>query len=411
MNDKITIRQLVFLFIFISITPIFSSIPNAAAVNGGESGYISAIYTGILLVIFCFLLVKILHAYPNSDLYEILTRTVGVFLAKVIILCYAVWALISFTYRMDSTATLLQTTLMPAIHINILAVFLFFLVAYGIIKGAKTIFRFSELLYGPVLFFLFLLFVFAVPNFDWTNLVPVDMEDLRTNIYTLNDFLAIAGNLGLILFFSGHIWDHADSHGIKQRMYSSVLRFTLLGLLTILLALGVSGPFLTARFSYPIFQSIKGVALLNTFERFDAFISLICLLSDFAGIAILVLIFGKCISWLFNKDLMKGSGIIALALAASYISIRNITQYNLELLYRNRMIPLNLIFLYVVPVLLGICSLFKSPPKKTSSTIQAALDNTTPPPPDEPSAPAASSTPRNAIAESLEANTSKSKKS
>ena len=360
MNDKITIRQLVFLFIFTSITPIFSSIPNAAAMNGGESGYISAIYTGILLTIFCFLLIKILQVYPNFDFYQILKNTVGLFLAKIIIAFYSFWALISFTYRMNSTATLLQTTLMPAIHINILTAFLFLLVTYGIIKGAKTIFRFSELLYGPVLFFLFILFILAVPNFEWKNLVPIDLPDLQNNLYTLNDFLSIAGNLALILFFSGHVWEHADYKGIKQRMYSSVFRFTLFGFLAIVLALGISGPSLTARFSYPIFQSIKTVSLFSTFERFDSFITLVCLLSDFVGIAVFVLIFGKCVSWLFDKDFMKGAGILALAIACCYISINNVTQYNLEVFYQNRMISLNLIFQYSIPILLGIWSLFKS---------------------------------------------------
>ncbi|ABX41214.1 GerAB/ArcD/ProY family transporter [Lachnoclostridium phytofermentans] len=399
MENKVTLRQFTYTFLLLSITPIFSSLPGLLAPSGDSTGYVAVLYYGVIGCVFAWLMYQVLYVYRGYSLLEILSDLVGTVIAKFILLVYALWSVLVILFKIGSYATLLQTTLLPTISADILLGFLFLLCVYAFSKGSKTILRFSEFLFLPAVFFLGILFLFAVPSFHTEYLKTISISSLTDNLRRIPSIASIGGNLMLLLFFLGNIEHKPElpcdineapdtkgkqkSHQTFQiRLYRCILQFTLLCFASILLSLCINGPKLTENFTYPIYQSVKGVSILSTFERFDAFITLICIVSDFTAVCVFAFISVTCFSFVFQKkeqeqpkedssaplDVVSPSrkttlllciGAPLVLICCCYVYLRKITQYELDEYFLSYMMPLNLIFQYVLPTLLGIVCFIK----------------------------------------------------
>lgn len=364
MKDQISIRQFVFLFIFTSITPLFTYVPQMAAANAGNSGYLAAVYYGILLFLFAALIIRIVKVYPHQSFYEILTSLIGSVLTRILFFLYGAWAFVCLIYKTSSYTLLLQSTLMEDGKNYIILFALFLLVIYAAFRGPKTIFRVSELLYGPLILFLILLALFTLPNIDKDFLVPIHTEHFRLNLKTLPVLAPIGGNLFFLLFFMRPISSMNQYSVIKKRILQSVFIFFLISYLSIFLTIGIAGATLTSEYGYSLFQAIKCITFLNSFERFDAFITLVTVISDFITITFYLLIVMKCFSLAFGIQNYKEIAVIALTLACTLSIVMDLSQYNLEHNFRTYTDRISMLFQYVIPVLLGLICCGKKVPNQ-----------------------------------------------
>lgn len=380
MDTRLTVRQICFAILFLSISSIFNYIPNLAVQNAGGSGYISVLYGGILLVIFAGLILQVIKAYPNKNMYEVMQTLFGTLIAKVLVLLYAIWAYLFVLVKVGAYSVTLQATLMPSIHPGILVTILFLLVIYTLTKNPRTIFRFAEFLYQPMIIFLAILVLFALPNMNWHQLVPVTLTNLEDNLYTIPDVCAIGGNLCLLLFFSKELIYSGNSRIVNKRVLNTVLVFTIISMLSIIVSVGLNGVESTKALSYPLFQAIKSVSVFNTFERFDSLMTMISMISDFVGIYLFLQLTMLCLGWLFHyqakegEPLLVGSnskkhtmdnslkvyGAVLFFITCVYVLIRKMTQYEFEQYYRSFQVYLNLGFQFIIPIVLGLVCIGKN---------------------------------------------------
>lgn len=361
MKYQISIRQFVFLFIFTSITPLFTYIPQLSASNAGNSGYVGAIYYGIFLFLFAALLIRIIHVYAGNSFFEIVSSMIGSPLTRILFLLYGLWAFILLVYKISSYNLLLQTTLMEDGPNYIVVFGLFFIVLYAAFKGSKTIFRVSELLYGPLILFLIFLCVFTLPNINKEFLAPITMEQLRWNISNIWVLAPVGGNLFFLLFFLTPITRMNQYSVVRKRILQSVFVFFLISYLSIFLTIGIAGSTLTSQYSYSFFQAVKCVTFLNSFDRFDAIITLVTFISDFITITFYLLILMRCFGTAFHITNLKEIAIVALTLACTLTCILDVSQFRLEHVWRDYVDRISLVFQYVIPFILGIICCFKKP--------------------------------------------------
>jgi len=342
-------------------------IPNIVAYIGGDSGYISILYSFVLLMIFAGFLINILGTFPRKSLFEIIEEIAGTFIAKVFALLYGIWAIMVVNLEINQYTVMLQSTLLPTIKSEVLLLILFFIVGYMIIKGYKTLFRFAELSYLIIIFFLGILALFAIPTMELNNLVPVTETNLYDNLWGIQYVCGIGGNIMLILFFAHRITKSNSMPTIRRKLYFGAGSFSLIAFLATVICIGNHGGTLTSKFAYPIFQTVKSITILKTFERFDSFITLVCIFSDIVTIGIFLFIFDECFQKVFSCKTWVPITIGVLFILCCYVGLRNITQFRLEEFYYDKMVYINLIFQFVLPLLLGVISLGKSGAKKDKS--------------------------------------------
>lgn len=358
MDKEVSLRQITFMYLFISISSILRQVPEALAKEAERSGYLSPLCSILATLPLTAIIIYLLKSYPGLDFYEIMVQLMGSFLSKIIIFFYLLWILIGITAKVTAYSLTLQLTLMPRTRSDFFMIILAILVFYALIRGIKTIFRFSELTLATVLLLFAVMFICAVGRLRSDYLLPVSTVHLKETFLASKHVIAIGGNIIIALFF-------ADKLGISvakkqfRKLWFGVITFTVLAFIITLFTFGISGTNLTKNLPFPFYITVKSISFFNIFERFEVLVTLICLLSDFIAISMFAILLSRCFVWLFN---LKESLFLFVPMAVLvfyltyYISS---TQFEFNFLYQYVIVYLNLIFEYAIPFLLALLSLFK----------------------------------------------------
>lgn len=358
MNREVSIRQITFMYLFLSLSPILRQIPSALANESGRSGYLSPLWSIVFVLPLTAVIVLLLKGFPGLNYYEIMVQLVGVVLAKFLIFSYLLWMVLSAVAKINAYTLTMQFTLMPHTRADFFMIILLILVFFALSIGMKTIFRFSELTLGPIIFLFFILFICAVPRLRTDYLLPVSTIKLPSTIKASKNVSAIGGYLIVSLFF-------ADKFGITvskeqmRRFWYIAYYFTAITFIITIFTYGITGADMAADLPFPFYITVKSISFFNIFERFEVLITLICVLSDFVSFCVFFIIIKQCIKWLFNLETVSFL-FVPIAGIIYYLTyfISN-TQFEYNYLYKNIVINSNLIFQFFIPIFLGIIGLVK----------------------------------------------------
>jgi len=358
LNKELSLRQIAYMYVFISISPILRQIPRALAAAAGRSAYISPLWSAVAILPITAIVIGLLKAFPGLNIYEIMIQAFGAFLTKIIIFGYLLWFLLSITAKINIYAQTLQFTLMPQTRTNFFLITLIVLVAYALLRGIKTVFRFSEFTLGTILVIFAILFVCGISRIRKDYILPVSTIHLMDTVRASVGVITVGGNVILTLFF-------ADKLGIsttkkeKRTLWYGTFIFLILCFLVTLVTIGITGAALTANLPFPFYITVKSISFFNIFERFEVIVTLICVLSDFIAICIFMILIVRCFEWLFDLK-QKGFLYAPLTMIIFYLTYYlSKTQFEFDFLYQNVIVYINLVFQYLIPLLLGLLSLFK----------------------------------------------------
>ncbi|MDD3174514.1 MAG: GerAB/ArcD/ProY family transporter [Herbinix sp.] len=358
MNREVTLRQITFMYLFISLSTVLRQIPETLAEEAGRSGYLSPIWSVIATVPLTAIIILLIKSYPGLNIYEIMVHSLGKFLSKIIILLYMLWIFLCIIAKVTIYSLTLQFTLMPKTRSDFFMVILAILVFYALIRGVKTIFRFSELTLGTILILFAIMFICAIGRIRSDYLLPVSTINLKNTVMASKQVIVVGGNIIIALFF-------ADKFGISvtkeqiRKLWFGIITFTVLAFIITLFTFGISGTSLTKNLPFPFYITVKSISFFNIFERFEVLVTLICVLSDFIAICIFAILLIRCFEWLFN---IQECNILFVPLTVIvfymtyYVSS---TQFEFNFLYRNVIVNLNLIFEFAIPFLLAFVCLIK----------------------------------------------------
>lgn len=346
------------MYLFISISSVLRQIPEALAKDAGRSGYLSPLWSIVATVPLTAIVILLIKSFPGLNFFEIMNQLLGKFLSKVLICIYLLWILLAVTAKVTIYSLTLQFTLMPRTKSSFFMTVLAILVFYALIRGIKTIFRFSELTLGTVLILFAVMFLCAAQRLRGDYLLPVSTIHLADTVVAAKHVAAVGGNIIIALFF-------ADKFGINvtkdqlRKLWFGVLTFTVLTFIIVLFTFGISGTSLTANLPFPFYITVKSISFFNVFERFEVLVTLICVLSDFIAICVFLILLMRCFTWLFHLEECFYV-CIPLAVIIYYLTYYiSSTQFEFNYLYQYIIVNLNLIFEYVIPVILAIVCLIK----------------------------------------------------
>ena len=351
MDRQITLRQVTFLYLFISVSTILRQVPQALANDAGRSGYMSPVWSLLVTVPLTAIVILFLHVFPGKNMYEIMLQLIGTVLAKLLIVAYLLWLLIATTAKLTSYSLTMEFTLMPNTRSDLFMTVMLLMVFYGLLHGIKTIFRFSELTLGTVLVVFVILFVCAFSRLRTDYLLPVSLVNIDRTVMAAKSVAAVGGNIIIALFFADKYGNRVTKNQ-RNRLWFGLFVFTLLTFLITLFTFGISGTSLTKSLPFPFYITVKSISFFNVFERFEVIVTLICILSDFVAISIFAVLLFRCFEWLFHLEQSEYLGI-PLAIILFYLTYYlSSTQFEFNYLYRVLIENLNMIFQYVIPVLL-----------------------------------------------------------
>lgn len=358
MKREVSLRQIAYLYLFISLSPILRQIPNALANEAGRSGYLSPLWSLIAIIPLTGVIIALIKTFPGLNIYEMMELLAGKFFAKIIILAYLLWIILSIIAKVNIYSLTLQFTLMPQTKSSFFMVILIIMVYYALYRGIKTVFRFSEFILGPVIILFAILFFCALTRIRTDYLLPVSTFRVPATIFASKNVIAVGGNIIIALFF-------ADKFGISitpkqfRKLWIGAAAFILISFVITIFTFGITGADITSILPFPFYITVKSISFFNVFERFEVLVTLICIMSDFISICIFSIIMLRCIEWLFH---LEQSVYIYVPLTAViyYLTFYLCsTQFEFNYLYRNIILYLNIVFQYLIPIILGLICLLK----------------------------------------------------
>ncbi len=358
MKKEVSLRQIAYMYILITIAPILRQIPNALAYQAGRGGYLSPLWSTLGIIPITGIIISLIKSFPGLNFYELMETILGKVLAKILIFSYLIWFILTIATKLNSFSLTLQFTLMPRTKTSFFVVIIGILVLYSLAKGVKTIFRFAEFIVGPILILFLILFAFAISKIRPDYLIPIATNNLPDTILASKNVLAVGGYIIIALFF-------ADKYGLRvskkniSKLWAAAGIFIITTFLITLFTYGVSGADLTATLPFPFYITVKSISLFNVLERLEVLITLLCIISDFISISIYSVILINCFVWLFN---LKEKSFLYIPLTAivyylTYFISRS--QFEFDFFYKNVLVNANIVFQYIVPLFIGLIGLLK----------------------------------------------------
>lgn len=366
MRKVITFRQLFYMFLAVSITPILTLLPAELSIGNSSSACISILLSLVALIPLAVLIAVFIRAYPHHNFFEILIELFGRVVAKVIIAFYGIWAFVVLTTKLWQYTLNIQSTIMSNTREQVFFVAMILIVFYAFMRGIKTIFRFAEFVLVPMLVILIIYVLSALPNLrlDYIKVAnPLSFSELCEQAGFV---IAAAGNLFLLLIYGDNVKDYSKSNKLITRFFTATISlFIVLLIVVTVVSFGLVGNNAAASMASPFYVAMRGISVMNILEHFEAILIMIMFFSDFLGICLYASISIRCIKWVCSLRKMNFI-YIPFAVFIYYLALTLCrTQFDVEYLYANVLVKWNLIMQYVIPFVLIIVYYSKNLHSKT----------------------------------------------
>lgn len=351
-DDKISIFQMMAVYILVSIVPIVRYFPISMTDKAGKGAWIAA----ILAIIPGILLASVLHNLMNNlktkginkveNYADVLDVVYGKTIGSILSIVYLLWIILFAAIELRLFAERLISTTFVYATIEFFIVTMLVLVFF-IIRGRVSNFgRFAEVFLELFLFIIIFVVITASPNITIKNFWPITTNDtvpiLRgivrgTNIFNMFTFAMFLGD------------KIQDKENIKKVGTKGAIVVGLIGLISVIITLGTFGKDLLPTLSQPFFMALKVINLFGVLERIESVFITFWVVADFIIIAYNVLIASNILKHKLKltKRRIAVTPIVFIIFILALIMANN--YFTLQMLFINYITVFNFIVGFILP--------------------------------------------------------------
>lgn len=362
-KDKISVRQLLFVFTIIVSSPATRFLPTYAAAKAAQASWVSPLVWVVPFIVLIFMIDSLLKKYEGQSMSEIISSIMGKYLGKLLQVIYLLWAILLSAVYTRYYAERLTSSIYPDINNNVLIILTLISIAYILRSGFTVIARMSEILLPFIGAMLIMLAIFLLPKVRLDNVLPVYFNDIVPIVKASFASATILSYLFLLFFLSDKI---VNLKSFKIFGYIATYVNISSLMLVIFIATGVLGSSVAQRSPMPILITVKQVSIMDTIENIEVIIIAIWIFADFTLISTFLVVTLNLIKSIFkSSDTKPLINILAILL---YFLSMGISSNKFELgEFSNRvLVPLNTILGFGFPTILFILSKLKKGNKKSA---------------------------------------------
>lgn len=365
MNEKkcVSDRRVAALMFVMSLSPGLRMLPRLAVELGGRAAWVGALLAfGPLLLVWVMAKKLVNLCEPGESFSDMLIRLLGRVCGRLVVVLFLAWLIVylGFSARVCGeryVASAYENASSFGFVAAVLA--LAFIGARGTLAALT---RSAEVFMLVLVGVLLLVFMMTVKNVRAVNVLPVSWADSVSVVETAACALDVMSVGVYTVFLSGSM-DRSPRIGRAKVVYTLILTLLVSGI--IFFTLGAYGPELAARLQSPFFALIRNIRAGGTFERIEAVIIALWVVTDFSLISLVVMACCEMLKSVFRSADHRGFAlpVVGAAGAAAYFVAPN--AFALQWL-SDRLIPMIHFGITVVgfPLLLGVLTLCKKRQKK-----------------------------------------------
>ncbi|KUO77688.1 MAG: hypothetical protein APF77_13175 [Clostridia bacterium BRH_c25] len=355
-KDKISVKQLLFVFTIIVSSPATRFLPKYAAAKAAQAGWVSPVVCIVPFIALIFVIDSILKKYKDQSMAEIITTIMGRYLGKLVLVLYLLWVVLLLTLYTRYYAERLTSSIYPNINNNVLIILTLIPIAYMLRSGFTVIARMSEILLPFVGAMLVMLSIFLLPKIRTDNILPVYFNDIVPIVKASFASTGILSYLFLLFFLSDKI---VNMKSFKAFGYIATYINISSLILVMFITIGVLGVSVARRAPLPVLITVKQASLMDTIENIEAIIIAIWIFTDFTLISTFFVVTLNLIKSIFKlSDTRPLINILAILIYFLSMGISS-TKFELEEFSNTLFIPLSMLLGYGFPIVLLVLSKLK----------------------------------------------------
>jgi len=320
-NIKISVRQLTFLAVFITVGDSIIVLPAIPAMYAHRDAWISAILGMAIGLATVLLYIKVGKIYPKLNFLELNRTIFGKFLGTIMIVIFLAYALLNICTVLRGVGDFSVSQIMPDTPVEAIFVLLILLVIMGVRLGLETIARVSEIFF-PWFILLFGVLVFSLlPNINIHNIQPVFDNGFKPVIQGAIT-CATFPFLELLILIS--VFPHVnDQEKIGKGIFIGAIIGGVILVITIALTILVMGAGSSSTLLYPGYDLAKRISIGDFFKRIEAVLALLWVITIFFKMSMFLYVFAQGLSQLLKLKEYRmllfpiGMAIVVLSLAIS----------------------------------------------------------------------------------------------
>ncbi len=330
--------------IFSPAVRLFSSFVSG---KGDQASWIAPIFSGIFMLVYMFVLWSLIK--DNRNLYQHLEYSFGKVFSKIIAVLYIVWGVLLTSVQMRYYSQRVASTIYTEIGMDVFVIILVGIIVYSLRNGISVLARMNELLLPVIAVVAIFMLAILTPDIKVKVLVPVNDWTSLVHVSVFN--LASFGYISFILFFVDEI---NDRESFKKHAVISTIALTLFSIWLFITVIGTLGPHIIEKLPYPFFAVVKQISLGEFLQHIEAFVITLWILSDFVLISFIGGATVKLFANLTRSQNHSEFNLPFFTICATLVGVMGRTNHELEVLSEKLFIPLNLIFLFLVPFIVLI---------------------------------------------------------
>lgn len=352
-KDKISIRQLFFIFTIMVSSPATRLLPKYTAAKADQAGWLAPIVCIVPLIAVILIVDSLLKKYKGQSMSDIILILFGRYLGILLLMMYLLWSIWLTVLYSRYYVERLTSSIYPNINMNVLLILTFIPIAYMLRSGFTVIARMGEILLPFIGAMLFLLSLFLVPLVRTDNVLPIYFNDIMPIIKASAAPMTVISYLFPLFFLSDKI---VNLKSLRKFGYIATFVNISSLVLVIFISIGVLGSSVAQRTPMPVLSTVKQISLMDTIENIESIIVAIWIFADFTLISTLFVVSLSIVKSLFklsDTKLLINTFMILIYFLTLGISS---SKFELEHFSATLMTPINITFGFAFPIVFYLLS-------------------------------------------------------
>lgn len=315
-KGKISIRQLTLLVMLITIGDSILVAPSITALGAKQDAWISSILGMALGLLTVYIFSKVGKLYPQLSLIQSIQKIMGKWIGTLVALLYLVFFLFNNVAYMREIGDFMTIEMMQETPIQAIQILFICIVIMAVRLGLEIMGRTAEI-FAPWVIVLFLILIISVsPQIEFKNLQPTMENGIKPVLKGAIPFLSFPFTelVAFMMLLPNVNQQNKITRGLLQgTWFGGVILF-----LIVLVSILVLGADQATRSTYPSYTLAKRISVGGFFERVEAMIAILWMLTMFLKISLYLYVFILGLAQLLK---LKEYQMLALPTAMILISL------------------------------------------------------------------------------------------
>ena len=304
-QHKISMRQLMILFFFATVSGITRLAVNIADASQGSSKAVwLAPIAALLPVLFLiFILNQVIKKHRGKSFAQIIEMIFGKIFGKIILFTFFIYIILYISFYVRNFAEKFISSIFTEISPSFFIIVLLLISVFAARRNIESFARFAEVVFILVISVFAIAFFLAIFNVNPKNLYPVIAYDTLPVLKASVPVISLLSLLTFTLFLGDRI-SHANTNSdiFKETSTKFVLFVTLFNLIGSLLIIGIFNAETVSHMSMPYFMMFKTIKTTGLLQGLETFFILFWVCMDFIMITYYLFIISRISEKLFELD-------------------------------------------------------------------------------------------------------------